>query len=48
MRKDEFGGNVSLKSYLLNVLEKLEMFIKKCDEWIIVFNNNFRGVESDV
>lgn len=44
-RKDELGGNVSLKSYLSNVPEKLEMFIKKCDERVIAFNNNLRELK---
>lgn len=46
-RKDELGSDVSLKRYLSNVPEKLEMFIKKCDGRIIAFNNNLRGAESD-
>lgn len=49
MRKDEFDSeNISLKSFLFNVLKKLREFIEKCDKWIIVFNNKFKGDESDV
>lgn len=49
MWKDDIDSeNISLRSYLFNVFKKLKEFIGKCDEWFIVFNNKFKGVESEV
>lgn len=47
-RKDELDSeSESLKSHLSNVPKKLKMFIEKCDERIIAFNNKLKGAESD-
>lgn len=47
-RKDELDSeNVSLKSYLSNIPQKLRELIEKCDERIIAFNNKLKGNESD-
>lgn len=47
-RKDELDSeNISLKSHLSDVPNKLKMFIEKCDNRVIAFNNKLKGTESD-
>lgn len=47
-RKDELDSeNESLKSLLSSVPNKLKMFIEKCDNRVIAFNNKLKGTESD-